>query len=156
MSITGTQNYFEDFAVGDIYLHQRGRTVTEMDNVMLTNLVMNTAELHFNQDLMERTPNVFNNQRVVYGGIVLAMVVGLASQDTSENAIAEVAMDDGRHTAPVFHGDTLYAESEVLAKRDSDRPYAGIVRFKLRGRNQRGQVVVEIEREVLILKRQTS
>ncbi len=151
MGITGDSNYFEDFNVGDTLLHQRGRTVTEADNHMFTSLVMNTAELHFNQDLVDKEPaTYYGGRRVVYGGVVLAFTVGLASQDTSENAITEIEMDNGRHTNPVFHGDTIYAESTVLEKRDSERPDAGIVKFKLEGKKPDGTVVVEIERTVLV------
>lgn len=154
MGITGDSNYFEDFNVGDTLLHQRGRTITEMDNHMFTSLVMNTAELHFNQALVDREPDTYyGGKRVVYGGVVLAFAVGLASQDTSENALAEIEMDNGRHTNPVFHGDTIFAESTVLEKRDSDRPDAGIVKFKLVGRKPDGTVVVEIERTVLLKRR---
>src|SRR5208282_2399209 len=135
--------YFEDFAVGDTLVHPRGRTITEADNHIFTSLVMNTAELHFNQDLIDRNPGA-------YVGGKLAFTVGLASEDTSENAIAEVEMDNGRHTNPVFHGDTLYAESTVLEKRDSGRTDAGLVKFKLVGKKPDGNVVVEIERTVLI------
>ena len=151
MGITGDSNYFEDFNVGDTLIHQRGRTITEADNHMFTSLVMNTAELHFNQNLVDKEPETYYNaRRVVYGGVVLAFTVGLASQDTSENAIAEVEMDNGRHTNPVFHGDTIYAESTVMEKRDAERPDAGIVKFKLQGKKPDGTVVVEIERTVLI------
>lgn len=151
MGITGDSNYFEDFNVGDTLLHQRGRTITEADNHMFTSLVMNTAELHFNQDLVDKEPaTYYGGRRVVYGGVVLAFTVGLASQDTSENAITEVEMDNGRHTNPVFHGDTIYAESTVMEKRDADRPDAGIVKFKLEGKKPDGTVVVEIERTVLV------
>ncbi len=154
MGITGDSNYFEDFTVGDTLLHQRGRTITEMDNHMFTSLVMNTAELHFNQALVDREPDTYyGGKRVVYGGVVLAFAVGLASQDTSENALAEVEMDNGRHTNPVFHGDTIFAESTVLEKRDADRPDAGIVKFKLVGKKPDGTVVVEIERTVLVKRR---
>ncbi len=151
MGITGDSNYFEDFNVGDTLVHQRGRTITEMDNHMFTSLVMNTAELHFNQALVDREPQTYyGGKRVVYGGVVLAFAVGLASQDTSENAIAELEMDNGRHTNPVFHGDTIFAESTVLEKRASDRPDAGIVKFRLQGKKADGTVVVEIDRTVLI------
>ncbi len=151
MGITGDSNYFEDFNVGDTLVHQRGRTITEADNHMFTSLVMNTAELHFNQNLVDKEPETYYNaRRVVYGGVVLAFAVGLASQDTSENAIAELEMDNGRHTNPVFHGDTIYAESTVMEKRDADRPDAGVVKFKLQGKKPDGTVVVEIERTVLV------
>jgi itaconyl-CoA hydratase len=151
MSITQDGSYFEDFTVGDTLLHQRGRTITETDNHMFTSLVMNTAELHFNQDLVDKDPKTYYNaRRVVYGGVVLAFTVGLASEDTSENAIAELEMDSGRHTNPVFHGDTIYARSTVMEKRDADRTDAGIVKFKLEGFKPDGTVVVEIERTVLV------
>ena len=151
MSITSDGSYFEDFTVGDTLIHQRGRTITEADNHNFTSLVMNTAELHFNQDLIDRNPGAYvGGKLLVYGGVVLAFTVGLASEDTSENAIAEVEMDNGKHTNPVFHGDTIYAESTVLEKRDADRPDAGLVKFKLIGKKPDGTIVVEIERTVLI------
>ena len=151
MSITTDGSYFEDFTVGDTLIHQRGRTITEADNHIFTSLVMNTAELHFNQDLVDKDPKTYyNGRRVVYGGVVLAFTVGLASEDTSENAIAEVEMDNGKHTNPVFHGDTVFAESTVLEKKDADRADCGLVKFKLVGKNQDGTVVVEIDRTVLI------
>lgn len=154
MGITGDSNYFEDFTVGDTLVHQRGRTITEMDNHMFTSMVMNTAELHFNQALVDREPDTYyGGKRVVYGGVVLAFAVGLASQDTSENALAELEMDNGRHTNPVFHGDTIFAESTVLEKRDAERPDAGVVKFKLVGKKPDGTVVVEIERTVLVKRR---
>jgi len=154
MGITGDSNYFEDFNVGDVLVHQRGRTISEMDNHMFTSLVMNTAELHFNQALVDREPDTYyGGKRVVYGGVVLAFTVGLASQDTSENALAELEMDNGRHTNPVFHGDTIFAQSTVLEKRDADRADAGIVKFKLEGKKPDGAVVVEIERTVLVKRR---
>src|SRR5208282_4762746 len=91
MSITNDGSYFEDFTVGDTLVHQRGRTITEADNHIFTSLVMNTAELHFNQDLIDRNPGAYvGGKLLVYGGVVLAFTVGLASEDTSENAIAEV------------------------------------------------------------------
>jgi acyl dehydratase len=151
MSITSDGSYFEDFTIGDTLVHQRGRTITETDNHMFTSLVMNTAELHFNQDLVDRDPkNYFDGRRVVYGGVVLSFVVGLASEDTSENAIAELEMDNGRHTNPVFHGDTIYAESTVLEKHDSDRADGGVVKFRLVGKKPDGTIVLEIDRSVLI------
>jgi acyl dehydratase len=154
MGITSDGSYFEDFNLGDTLVHMRGRTITEADNHMFTSLVMNTAQLHFNQDMVDKDPKTYyEGRRVVYGGVVLAFVVGLASEDTSENALAELEMDNGRHTNPVFHGDTVYAESTVMEKRDADRPDAGIVKFKLVGRNAAGLPVVEIERTILVRRR---
>jgi itaconyl-CoA hydratase len=112
---------------------------------------MNTAQLHFNQAMCDEAPKTyFDGRRVVYGGIVFAFVCGLASEETTENALSELSFNNGRHLNPVFAGDTLFAESTVTAKRDSDRPDAGVVAFKLVGRNQDGKVVLEIDREVLI------
>jgi acyl dehydratase len=153
--VTRDDNYFEDFAVGDVLVHPRGRTLGDSEHMMITNFVLNTAELHFNQALVDKEPDIyFGGKRVVYGGIVFAFVVGLASEETSENAICDLGYDNGKHTNPVFAGDTLFAESTVLEKRPSDRPDAGVVKFKLIGKNQKGQQVLEIEREVLVKRRE--
>lgn len=149
-SLTGADNYFEDFVVGAKYEHARGKTVTEMDGVLITNMVMNTAQGHFNEDQMAKGPM---GQRIVFGGVTAAMVVGLAMQDTGEQALAEIGMTGIRFRVPVHHGDTLYAFSEVLETRDSDRPDAGVVRFAHRGLNQDGKVVFEGERTVLLKRR---
>ncbi len=126
----------------EIGLEQRGRF---QDNVK------SFVGIHPSEALVEKDPaTYYGGRRVVYGGVVLSFVVGLASEDTSENALAELEMDNGRHTNPVFHGDTLYAESTVLEKRDADRPDAGVVKFKLVGKKPDGAVVVEIERTVLV------
>jgi acyl dehydratase len=152
MSRTGDHNYFEDFEEGQVWEHTRGKTMTEMDNVLLTNLVMNTAEGHFNADLMEDSEF---GERIVYGGINLSLVFGLASEDISENAITELAVEDVRFLTPVFHGDTLYAESEVLHKRESDeRPDGGIVIFRVRGYNQDDEKVLSATKKVLLKKRE--
>jgi itaconyl-CoA hydratase len=151
MAITATDNYFEDFMVGAVYEHARGRTVTEMDNVLLTLMVMNTAQGHFNEESM--VGNKFG-KRIVFGGLTAAMVIGLASQDTAENAIAELALDKVRLTSPVFHGDTLHAYTEVLDTwSDDNRADAGVVKFRHYGVNQRDQMVFEGERTVLIRRR---
>ena len=149
-SLTGGDNYFEDFVVGAKYEHARGKTVTEMDGVLITNMVMNTAQGHFNEDQMAKGPM---GQRIVFGGVTAAMVVGLAMQDTGEQALAEIGMTGIRFRVPVHHGDTLYAFSEVLETRDSDRPDAGVVPFAHRGLNQDGKVVFEGERTVLLKRR---
>ncbi|HUB09028.1 MAG TPA: MaoC family dehydratase [Myxococcales bacterium] len=152
--LTRQDNYFEDFAVGDVIVHPRGRTIGETEHMALTNVVLNTAQLHFNQALCDRDPKTyFEGRRVVFGGLVLAFVCGLASEETTENALAELSFDEGRHKNPVFAGDTLFAESTVLETRAADRPDAGIVKFRLHGKNQRGEVVLEIDREVLVKRR---
>jgi len=148
--LTGNDNYFEDFSIGSVYEHARGKTMTEMDNVLITNLVMNTAQGHFNEHQMARSPM---GRRIVFGGITASFIVGLAMQDTGEQALAELSLDKVRFRTPVFHGDTLYAFSEVVAKSDSDRSDAGIVHFRHRGLNQDGKVVFEGERRVLVKRR---
>jgi len=155
MSITGDNNYFEDFVVGDRYIHPRGKTVTEMDNVLFTNLSMNTAAGHFDEHMMSKVRvGNFGMQRVVVGSFTISLVMGLTSEDLSENALADVGLDKLRLRTPVFHGDTLYAESEVLEKRETDLfPGAGIVRFGVTGKNQRGDVVFEGERLVALKKK---
>jgi itaconyl-CoA hydratase len=149
-SLTGGDNYFEDFRFGDAFEHARGKTVTEMDNVLITNLVMNTAQGHFNEDRMARGPM---QHRIVFGGITAAMCIGLAMQDTGENALEELSLDKIRFPLPVFHGDTLYAFSEVLATEESARGDAGIVTFRHWGLNQEGKRVFEGERRVLLKRR---
>jgi acyl dehydratase len=151
MRLTRDNTYFEDFAVGDVIVSPRGRTVSDTEHMAWTSVVMNTAQLHFNQAMCDESPKTyFDGRRVVYGGIVFAFVAGLASEDTTENALRELSFNNGKHLTPVFSGDTLFAESEVVAKRDSERPDAGVVGFKLIGRNQDGKIVLEIDREVLI------
>jgi len=151
-SLTGTSNYFEDFRVGDRYRHARGTTVGEVENQLLTKLVMNTAHAHFNEHAMKDTPF---GQRLVFGLVTGSIVIGLATQDTAENAVAEVGLDRLRFTAPAFHGDTLYAYTEVLAKDDGGRADAGTVRFKHWGVKGDGTVVFEGERTVLVKRRGT-
>lgn len=150
MSLTGTDNYFEDFTPGELYQHDRGKTVTEMDNVLLTHLVMNTAQGHFNEDRMQASPF---GQRIVFGGITASIVIGLAAQDTAEQALAELALDRVRFVSPVFHGDTLYAFSEVLSVEAAGRADAGVVTFRHWGVNQRDEIVFEGERTVMLRRR---
>ncbi|MBA4180371.1 MAG: acyl dehydratase [Anaerolinea sp.] len=150
MTITGNDNYFEDFQVGDAYQHARGKTITEMDGVLITNLVMNTAQGHFNEDQMAKGPM---GQRIVFGGITASMVIGLAMQDTGENALRELGLNKIRFRTPVHHGDTLYAYTEVLETAGNGREDAGEVLFRHLGLNQEGKTVFEGERRVLIKRR---
>jgi itaconyl-CoA hydratase len=148
----GFEGYFEDFIVGEVYRHARGKTVTEMDNVFLTNMVLNTAEPHFNEHAAALDPMF--GRRVVYGGITLAMVVGLAAEDTCAQALREIGMTSIRLHAPVYHGDTLYAYSEVLAADPAGD--SGIVSFRHSGFNQNEVLVFSGERRVLIRRRARS
>ena len=148
--LTGRDNYFEDFVPGTVMRHARGKTVEALENVLITNLVMNTAQGHFNEHAMKDSRF---GQRITFGGVTLSLIIGLATQDTAENALAELGLDKIRFSAPVFHGDTLYAFSEVLASGPADRPDAGIVTFRHWGVNQDEKVVFEGERRALIKRR---
>jgi len=144
-------SWFEDFTVGDRMRHARGTTVGEVENQLLTKLVLNTAQAHFNEDLMAGSP--MGEGRLVFGLVTGSIVLGLTTQDTAEHALAEVALDGVRFTAPVHHGDTLYAFTEVLAVERAEREDAGLVRFRHWGTNQGGTVVFEAERTVLVKRR---
>jgi len=150
LSLTGNGNYFEDFEVGERIKHARGTTIGELENQMVTKLVMNTAQAHFNEDAMKDTPF---GSRLVFGLVTGSAVMGLATQDVAENGLAELRLDKLRFTAPVFHGDTLYAYTEVLSKAEVERKDAGEVTFRHWGVNQDGKVVFEGERTVLIKRR---
>jgi acyl dehydratase len=142
-TLTGNDNYFEDFVVGAVYEHARGKTVGDIDNVLVTNLVMNTAQGHFNEHLMAASPM---KHRIVFGGVTAALVIGLAMQDTGENAVRELGLDKMRLKVPVFHGDTLYAFTEVVSKGESAASKdSGEVRFRHWGVNQDGAIVFEVD-----------
>ncbi len=155
MSLTGNNNYFEDFEIGIVMKHARGKTMCEQDNVGITLQVLNTAEGHFNEHLMQQNAMGRDgwNSRLQFGGVTISMIIGLSMQDTGENALKELSLDAIRLKNPVFHGDTLYAYTEVLGKEEADRDDAGIVQFKHWGVNQDDKVVFEGERRVLIKKR---
>jgi len=146
----GFEGWFDDFEPGATYRHARGKTVSELDNVLITNMVQNTAEPHFNEDFAARDP--LFRKRIVYGGVTIAMVVGLAAQDTARHALREIGMDRIRLFAPVYHGDTLYAFSDVLSAKRTQAD-AGIVTFRHRGFNQNDTLVFAGERSVLIAAR---
>ncbi len=149
-ALTANDNYFEDFTPGQVFRHARGKTVEALENVLITHLVMNTAQGHFNEHAMKMTPF---GQRLSYGGVNFSIVMGLASQDTGENVLAELGLDKIKLKNPVFHGDTLYAFTEVLDAKASDRPDAGEIRFKHWGVNQDDKIVFEGERRVLVKRR---
>ncbi|MFB6124088.1 MAG: MaoC family dehydratase [Haloferacaceae archaeon] len=143
--------YYEDFTVGDIYKHPYGRTITETDDVWLTNVTMNLNPMHFNEAYAAETEF---GERLVNGLVVIATATGMSVIDVSQNATANLGYDDVRHHAPVFHGDTIFAESEVLDKRDSDsRDHVGIVTTELRAFNQEDEQVLSLERTGMVLKR---
>ncbi|MCP4222124.1 MAG: MaoC family dehydratase, partial [Actinomycetia bacterium] len=121
-SFSGDDNYFEDFPVGRKIRHARGATVDEVENQLLTKLVMNTAHSHWNEDAMTGAGAAglgLGEGRLVFGLITGSMVMGLASQDVAENALAELGVTGLRFSSPVHHGDTVYAFTEVLETDDT-------------------------------------
>ena len=144
--------YFDDLTVGMRIQHSVGRTVTEMDNVLFSALTMNPQPLHLNEDFASRTSF---GQRIVNGIFTMGLVVGLTVAELTEGTIvANLSYERVTHPRPVFHGDTIYVETEVLEKRDSaSKPDRGLVRLRHTGKNQAGTVVIELERTVLFLKR---
>jgi acyl dehydratase len=144
--------FYEDFEVGDVYKHPFGRTVTETDNVWVTNVTMNCNPMHFNETHAAATEF---GERLVNGTYVFALAVGMSVIDVSMNATANLGYDSVRHHAPVFHGDTIFAESEVLSKRESEsRDHVGIVTTELRAYNHDGDLVLSLERTPMVRKRE--
>jgi acyl dehydratase len=146
--------YFEDFEVGDVFRSRIGRTITETDNVWFTCLTMNTNQIHFNVPYAERTQF---GRPLVNSTFTLALITGMTVPDTSENAAANLAWTDIKLPSPVFAGDTLWAESEILELRESrSNPSVGIVTMRCRGINQRREVVIEFRRTFMVYKRDAS
>ncbi|MGW0177187.1 MaoC family dehydratase [Rhodococcus sp. NPDC003322] len=141
--------YAEDFGVGDRFRHARTRTITDLDLNGLTLLVMNTAPGHFSEQEMANTPF---GERINFGGLTLSLTVGLATQDTTGQAVRELGLDDIRFPAPVRHGDTIGAATEVLAVEPADGGDA-VVTFRHVGVNQRGEIVCQATRRVQIRSR---
>ena len=141
--------FFEDFEVGDIYRSRIGRTITATDNTQFTLITNNTNQIHFNADYASRTEF---KRPLVNSALTLSIVAGLAVTDVSENGFA-LGWDYIKLPNPVFPGDTLYAETEVMEARESrSRPTQGIVTVVTRGLNQDGKVVIEYQRSVMVWK----
>ena len=146
---------FEELEVGAIIKHTLGRTITEMDNVLFSTLTMNPQPLHLNEDFAAKSQF---GQRIVNGIFTLGLAVGITVPDlTAGTLVANLDYRQVKHPAPMFHGDTLYVETEVVSKRESrSKPDRGIVVFRHTGRNQHGTIVIEFERAALMLKRKAS
>jgi itaconyl-CoA hydratase len=143
--------YFEDFAVGDVYEHALGRTVLDTDNVWFTLLTQNTAPVHVDAHYAEQTEW---GRRLVDSTFTLALVTGQSVSDVSQNVMANLGWDEVRLPKPVFEGDTIYSESEVLSTRLSQsRPNVGVVTVRTTGVNQRGEVVITFSRTLLVYRR---
>ena len=144
--------YYEDLEVGQKIQHDLGRTLTEIDNVLFSSLTMNTQPLHLNEDFASRTQF---GRRIVNGIFTLGLVVGISVPDLTQGTIvANLGYENVIHPHPLYHGDTLYVETEVLAKRESkSNPQCGIITLRHIGRNQDGVICIEVTRAALFLKR---
>lgn len=140
--------YYEEFTVGDVYEHRPGRTISETDNTWFTLLTMNTHPMHFDAEYAKGSEF---GKCIVCSPLTVALMVGMSVSDVSQKAIANLGWTDITLTFPLFAGDTLYATSEVMGKRESaSRPNAGIVTVKTIGTNQDGKVVCTFNRSMLI------
>jgi acyl dehydratase len=143
--------YFEDFEVGDVYAHPLGRTITQTDNIWFTLLTQNTAPIHFDQHYAAQTEF---GKPLVDSTLTLALVTGQSVTDVSQNVFANLGWDEVKLPHPVFEGDTIYSQSEVLEKRESkSRPNIGIVTVKTTGYNQEGKSVITFRRTLMVYKR---
>ena len=143
-----TGRFYEDFAIGDVYKHVLGRTVTATDNSWFTLLTQNTAPLHFDVNYASHTQF---KRPLVNSCFTLALVTGQSVSDISQNVFANLGWDDVRMPHPLFEGDTVYSESEVVDKRESkSRPEVGVVTVKTIGYNQNGEVLISFRRTLLV------
>ena len=143
--------FFEDFDVGDVFRSRLGRTISEADNTWFTCLTMNTNQVHFNAEFAKGTRF---GQPLVNSCLTLSLVTGLSVPDTSENGAANLSWTDIELPNPVFVGDTLWAESEILGTRESQsNPRVGIVSLRTRGMNQREETVIEFQRSFMAYRR---
>lgn len=145
--------YFEDLEVGQRIQHNRARTVTEADNVLFSGLTLNTQPLHMDEEFAKQSQF---GKRIMNGIFTLGLVIGMTVPDLTEGTIvANLGYEKINHPAPVFAGDTISVETEVLEKKPSNsKSDRGVVRLKHIGRNQDGEAVVEVERAVMFLKRE--
>ncbi|ALP68555.1 (R)-specific enoyl-CoA hydratase RipB/Ich [Paraburkholderia caribensis] len=143
--------YYEDFEVGNTYEHRPGRTITDVDNIWTTLLTMNTQQVHFDQAYASHTEW---KKLLVDSTFTLALLTGMSVRTVSAKVVANLGWNNVRATHPVFAGDTLYAESTVLDKRESkSRPTQGIVTVLTHGINQDGKLVMSFERTMLVYRR---
>src|SRR5215218_8978300 len=140
--------YLEEFEVGDVYEHWPAKTVTEADDHMFCLLTMNHHPLHINDHYASQSQQ---GQNVVVGPLVYSLALGMSVSDVSGKAIANLATEELKHPAPVFHGDTLFAESEVLEVRpSSSKPDRGVVKVHTKVYKQDNTLVAEFKRAVLV------
>jgi acyl dehydratase len=142
--------YYDELEAGMVFKHELGRTLTEMDNVLFSSLTMNTQPLHLNEDFAKNTQF---GRRIVNGLFTMALAVGISvSELTQGTIVANLGYENVKHPHPMYHGDTLYVETEILAKRESkSQPGRGIITMKHTGRNQDGITCLEVTRSALFL-----
>lgn len=146
-----TGRVYEDFEVGDVYRHPLGRTILSADNTWFTLLTQNTNPIHFDRVYSAGTEF---GKPLVNSCLTLSLVTGQSVTDLSQNVMANLGWGDVRMPHPVFEGDTIYSQSEVLEKRESkSRPNVGIVKVKTSGFNQDGTIVIEFTRTFMVYKR---
>jgi acyl dehydratase len=146
--------YYEDFEVGDVYKHRPGKTITESDDHLFCAITWNHHPLHTNSHYAETETEFKRN--VVVGNLVYSLALGMSVPDVSGKAIANLEVESIRHKVPMFHGDTLYAETTVLDRRESSsKPDRGVVTVETRGYNQDGTEVLSFRRKVMVPKRGT-
>jgi acyl dehydratase len=146
--------YFEEFEIGDVYEHRPGRTLPDTDNIQFSLMTMNNHPMHCDAAFAEKSEF---GKLLINSGLSLAVVLGMTVPDVSGKAVANLGWNDIKLTAPVFAGDTIYAESEVLDKRESkSRPNQGIITVKTLGKKADGTIFMSFERNVLIQKREGS
>ncbi len=144
--------YFEEFTVGDVYRHWPGRTITEHDDTWFSLMTMNQHPLHIDAHYAQSTQH---GQRLVNGTFIFSLAVGMSVADVSGRCIANLEYESIKHVAPTFHGETIYAETEVLDKRESQsKNDRGIVYVETRARNQRDEVILVFRRRVLVPKKE--
>ena len=145
--------YYEEFSVGQIFEHPIRRTVTETDNVLFTAMTHNPARLHLDEEYMKNETDF--GARIVNSMFTLALMVGVSVHETTlGTTVANLGMDDVRFPKPVFHGDTINVQTEILEKRDSkSRPNNGILLFQHRAYNQKGELVASCNRSGLMLRK---
>ena len=144
--------YLEDFAVGDVYRHWPGKTITEADDHLFCMITMNHHPLHTNAWFAEH--DSVQGRNVVVGNLVYSLVLGMSVPDVSGSAIANLEVETLQHKAPTFHGDTIHAETRVLdVKESASRPDRGVVTVESKGFNQDGQEVCYFRRRVMVWKR---
>ena len=142
---------FEDFEVGDVYRHWPGKTITEYDDHLFCMITMNHHPLHTNDWYAAQAPQ---GRNVVVGNLVYSLVLGMSVPDVSGKAIANLEVESLKHAKPTFHGDTIYAVTKVLAKKETSDGKRGIVTVETKGVNQRSEEVCYFRRRVMVWKRE--